>query len=300
MEENIESKYTRDINCLREKDKNIRINGLKRLMQSIPNESTVDVQLLFASKLKSSLLDLLKDPADKCKELSVSFLSTLIKSKRIIHEDIPSIISTLHSRVGSMPIAETCEEVRVAETQLLLEIMENYTQVIPPIISEVTDIFAKLGKDKCPQIKNLVSAGIIFLCTNGLRFSSSKLLEGIRLNLSHQQFKVRCATLEAVGALSLNESGIAEELHQDFKKAQVDRRTEVKIMAYNVITEILTHIAYPELKKIEGKYVYLMFGGFSDEECTGKIAEHLINIFERIRKSAEEYGEDCSNATDEC
>ena len=299
MEENIEAKYTRDINCLREKDKNTRINGLKRLLQSLPNEPQSQLQQLFALKLKQALLDLLKDPADKCKELSVSLLSYLVNSQAIQYDDIPAVLTTLHSRLAAEPCPESCEEVRVIEIQLLLDIMEKYTSNLPLNMAEITDILSKQGKDRCPQVKNSVSAGIIFLCTSGLRFSCKKLLEGIRANLTHQQYKVRSSAIEAIGALGLNESGIAEELYIDFKKSQVDRRAEVKQIAYATIKEILTHIAYPDLKKIEGKYVYLLLGGLGDEDCAAKIPEYLSQVFARIRKSAEEYSEDCSEAISE-
>lgn len=299
MEDNIEAKYTRDINCLREKDKNVRISSLKRLFQVLPNETQDNVHQLFAQKLKSPLLDLLKDPSDKCKELSVDILSVLIKSKRILSDDIPAIITALHSRLGIDPCPETCEEVRISELKLLIDIIQEYSSAVHPILSEVTDILSKLGKDKCPGIKNIVSNGIIFLCTNGFRFSSKKLLDGIRNNLNHQQFKVRALALEAIGALSLTEIGIAEELYNDFKKIQVDRRVEVRQTNYKIITEILLYIAYPELKKIEEKFVYLILGGFSDEECSINISECLSKVFARIRQSASEYDEDCSDAVNE-
>ena len=299
MEANFDTKYTRDINCLREKDKNIRIQGLKRIIQALNDQPLEEVHQLFASKLKLPLLELLKDPSDKCKELAVEFLFLLISSKKILFDDIPFLISSLHSRLGTEPSLETCEEIRIQEIKLLSKIIENYTLCIPPIMSEVTDILFRLGKDKCPQVKNIVSSCIIFLSTNGLRFSSKKLLEGIRNNLSHQQFKVRSSTIEAIGALSLNESGIADELFLDFKKTQVDRRTEVRLTAYNVITEVMINLNYVELKKIEGKYIYLMLGGFSDPDCENKIQNLLNKIFIRIRQSAAEYQEDTAEAVDE-
>lgn len=299
MEDRVDAKYARDVNCLREKEKNIRVGGLKRLIQALPSEKTEEIQGLFTQKLKFALLDLLKDPADACKELAVELLGSLIRAKHVLYDDIPAVIMALHSRLATDPCLETCEEVRIVEIQLLLQIMRDYPSNLPPNMAEVTDILAKLGKDRCPQVKNCVSTGVVFLCTSGMRFSCKKLLEGIRNNLTHQQFKVRSATIEAIGALALNESGIAEEIYHDFKKSQIDRRVEVRQIAYSTITEILLNISYPDLKKIEGKYVYLLLGGLSDEECTGKIPVFLTQIFEKVRKSAEEYGENCCDAMSE-
>ncbi|OMJ72954.1 hypothetical protein SteCoe_28490 [Stentor coeruleus] len=298
MEDSLEVKYTRDINCLREKDKNVRINSIKKLTASITKEPQDQVQQLFASKLKGPVLELIKDPADKCKELSIDLISSLLKQNKILYDDIHSIITSLHGRLGIDPCQETCEEVRISEMKLILDIMSLYSNGLQPMISEITDILAKLGKDKCPQVKIQVSSAIMFICGQGLRFSSKKLLEGIRANLSHQQFKIRSCTLEAVGTLCLHESGLAEELFVDFKKTQIDRRSEVRQMAYGVMTDILTNMNYVELKKIEGKFIYLILGGLNDEECFDKNCEYLEKIFKKIRKSAEEYGENPHESLD--
>lgn len=289
MEENLEVKFGRDINCLREKDKNVRINSLKRLDQSLFKEPPGSLAGFFAVKLKAPLLDLLKDPADKCKELTVAILSKLVKLEGILNEDVAAVIKALHGRLGVEPVQETCEEVRIAEMDLLALLIEKFMPCVQPIISDVTDIYARLGKDKCPAVKNQVAAGIIYIAKHGLRFGSKKLLDSVKANAGHQQFKVRCLALEAMGALSLHDSGVAEELFPEFKKSQVDRRMEVRLQTYALIHEILMHLNYVDLVKIEGKFVYLLLGGLADEECAEKIKNWLLQINSRVFKTWQEY-----------
>lgn len=294
MEADLEARFLRDINCLREKDKNTRINSLKRIQQSLFKEPEESIKHLFSFKLKSPLLDLLKDPADKCKELTIDILLKLCKNSSIPYEEIPSLITALHSRLGVDPCQEGCEEVRIAEMNLIQIVLENYTMCIQPIITEVTDILSKLGKDRCPQVKNSVSVSIVFLAKNGLRFGSKKLLDGIRDNSNHQQFRVRCLAIEAIGSLCLHDSGIAEELYPEFKKSQVDRRQEVRGQTYSVLTEILTHLNYKDLIKIEGKFIYLLLGGLCDEDCSEKVKSFLVQVSERIFSVSKEFGQNDS------
>lgn len=295
MEAELEARFLRDINCLREKDKNTRINSLKRIQQSLFKENPDSIKALFSYKLKSPLLDLLKDPADKCKELSIDILSNLSKNSLIPHEEIPALITSLHSRLGVDPCQETCEEVRIVEINLLQTVLEKYTICIQPVISEVTDILARLGKDRCPQVKNSVSNGIVFLVKSGMRFGSKKLLDGVRDNCNHQQFKVRCLALEAIGSLCLHDSGIAEELYPEFKKSQLDRRQEVRIQAYSVLTEILLYLNYQDLIKIESKFVYLLLGGLCDEDCSEKVKNWLLQVSQRIFAVSKDFNQNDSD-----
>jgi hypothetical protein len=289
--EALDVKYGRDINCLREKDKNVRINALKRLEQELFKEEISSLRHLFAGKMKGPLLEVLKDPADKCKELAVEIIRKMLVGDHIEVDDVYLVLKGIHSRLAVEPCLETCEEVRIAEMGLVSIILEKFVKFIQPCISDVTDILARLGKDKCPAIKNQVSSAVIFIAKNGLRFGSKKILDGIRSNSSHQQFKVRCLSLEAFGALSLHDSGVAEELFIEFKKAQVDRRPEVRLQTYAVVNEILTHMNYADLVKIEGKFVYLLIGGLNDEECAFKVQEWFTSASFRVFQAAQDYGE---------
>ena len=296
MEADLEARFLRDINCLREKDKNTRINSLKRIQQSLFKEPEESIKHLFSFKLKSPLLDLLKDPADKCKELSIDILTKLCKNSSVPYEEIPSLVTALHSRLGVEPCQEACEEVRIAEMNLIQIVLENYTMCMQPIITEITDILSKLGKDRCPQVKNSVSVAIVFLARHGLRFGSKKLLDGIKDNSNHQQFRVRCQAIEAIGSLCLHDSGIAEELYPEFKKSQVDRRHEVRSQTYSVLTEILLHLNYKDLVRIEGKFIYLLLGGLCDEDCSEKVKTSLVQVSERIFAVAKEFGQNDSES----
>lgn len=276
-----DGKYNRDINCLKDKEKATRIGGLNRLISSAKTET--DLLSLFG-KLKFPLLDLLKDPADKCKELAVNLLQTFVVTTSVQSEDLSFVIQCVHSRVGQEVQQESCEEVRIAVLKVVLEIINWYTPFIHLELSKITDIVAKAGKDKFPAAKLLAGEISMNLCAKCPKVGNyaRKIVEAFRPNLFHQQFKVRINALEAIGQLvSLPEAqNLIPDLYADFKKVQLDRKIDVIQCLNSTIFKILSHLQNESRDNCEGKLSYLLLCSDSNsasllsEICSDRIGEH--------------------------
>lgn len=270
-----DGKYNRDVNCLRDRDKSTRISGLQRILNAVDSEPNL-VELFV--RIKANLIELLADPTDKCKELAVKLLEFFVKNNSIPPEDIPHVLQGIHNRVGVEPSLETCEEVRIGLVNLLFLLCKIYSEFIHIDLQRVTDIVAKGFKDKCPIIKILsgeILAYLSCICKK-LGFYARKILENCIGNLYHQQYKVRINCLQSICGLVQCEGAyeLVGNLYKDFKKVQLDRRSEVADMLNSVVFQILKAVPSSYLAEVEGKFCYLLLSGEKKKEkCLEMIEE---------------------------
>ena len=276
-----EGKYNRDVNCLKDKDKNTRLGGLDRLISSSKTE--VDLLGLFA-KVKFPLLDLLKDPADKCKVLAVNLIDTFISTSSVPPEDLSLVTQCIHARLGQETQQESCEEVRISLLKVIFQLIKIYSNFIHLELSKLTDIVARAARDKFPAAKLLAGEITINLCELCPKVANyaRKLVDSFRPNLFHQQFKVRISSLESIGQLvSLSEAqNLISELYPEFKKVQLDRKTNVIESLNSVLHKILSHLKEEFRDSCEGKLAYLLLcSDFNcvpllTEICSDRVGEH--------------------------
>jgi hypothetical protein len=270
-----EGKYNRDINCLRDRDKNVRLGALNRLLSCVDIEHD-KVNMFF--RLKIHLIELLNDPTDKCKELCAQLLKAFVLYNSIPPEDLSLVIKGFHSRIGLDPALETCEEIRVSLINILFDICKVYRECIYIEIQRITDIVARSCKDKCPAIKITSGDIIIYLCETDKKIGLywKKIFDCIKPNIYHQQYKVRINSLQAIGKLTQCESAyqLSLELYTDFKKVLLDRRPEVHMILYEIIHDILLKLPETYLQDVEGKLCYLLLFEESDD------LKRLENLFQ--------------------
>ena len=81
----------RDINCLGDRDRMTRKNGLTRLERALKKEKRTDlVAKLFAGELHKPLLACFGDPLEKCRELALGILEIMFHPCycRVIHANV--------------------------------------------------------------------------------------------------------------------------------------------------------------------------------------------------------------------
>ncbi|KAG5189377.1 hypothetical protein JKP88DRAFT_286753 [Tribonema minus] len=115
-------KLQRDVNCLSDPDRTTRRRALSKLDKVLVGaDSSKDGS--YASVLGAYFTQLLRDPVEKCRELSAGLLISLVART----EDTPDvtlplvevIVPTVCARIGSTPVEETAEEVRLLLLKLL-------------------------------------------------------------------------------------------------------------------------------------------------------------------------------------
>lgn len=283
--------FAREINCLKDAQKAIRLPALQRLHSDLPHLSPSDLQELFPV-LRKPLLDLLSDPVDKCRELTVSLLSTL--NTKMTDFEAKSVLEAMNRRLP----AESVEEIRLMEVRLVQEIVTKWSERLDNAVGEVGALVAKAFQDPFPLVKQ--EAANLLQCLSlhfrpHLSLLSSLLLPACLPCLTHQHSKVRLSTLQALGTLlhTTGSSGLLQPLYLVFKqKMRYDRAAAVRKALYEVMAQCLLGYTYEELGlevDLEGKGLYtmetllnyLLISGLGDAEMAPSVSELLTNVSNR-------------------
>lgn len=280
--------YTRDINCLKDAQKAIRLPALQRLNADLPNLSSSDLSTLFPD-LRKPLLDLLSDPADKCRELTVSLLSAL--NGKMTEFEAVGVLEALNRRLP----AENVEEIRLLEVKLVREIVEKWCETLGNAAGEVGVLVAKAFKDPFPLVKQ-EAASLLECLSLHFREHLSLISTPILLSsvpcLTHQHSKVRVNTLHALGTL-LKATGSCDlliPLYPVFKqKLRYDRAAAVRKTLYEVLAGCLLEYSYEALMleveldgkglcRLEVQLTYLLISGLGDAEMVTTVNDLLTKV----------------------
>jgi len=280
--------FAREINCLKDAQKAIRLPALQRLHTDLPHLSPSDLQELFPA-LRKPLLDLLSDPVDKCRELTVSLLSTL--NAQMPDFEAENVLEAMNRRLT----AESVEEIRLMEVKLVQEIVTKRSEVLGNAVGEVGALVAKAFKDPFPLVKQEAASLLQCLAVHfsaHLSLLSSQILQSCIPCLTHQHSKVRLSTLHALGTLlhTTGASDLLQPLYPVLKqKLRYDRAAVVRREVYEVLAECLLRYSQEALRlevDLEGKGLcsveillnYLLISGLGDPEMAAFVSELLTRV----------------------
>lgn len=306
------SQYAREINCLKDNQKAIRLPALQRLCSELPKLPIAEVQVFFSQHLKKPLLDLISDPVDKCRELSVSLLIEFAKTLPNLSNDATDIVETVARRLTTPHMAEGVEEIRLLEVKLVKETVRKWWEALIPALNDLGYVLSKAFLDPFPQVKLEAAELLELICrATGLRVGlcASPICAGALENLTHQHSKVRLATLHSLGVL-FEKTGNCDLLKTLFpilkQKLRHDRTIAVRSTLYEVLRDWLLTFPYESLiyqVDLEGKstlttaetqLTYLLLSGLGDSEVqiSTAIPNYIAIISQRRISLASEYQED--------
>ena len=306
------SQYAREINCLKDSQKSIRLPALQRLCAELPTRPAAEVQAFFSQHLKKVLLDLLSDPVDKCRELSASLLTELVKTLPDLSTDAIDLVESVARRLTTVHLTEAVEEIRLLEVKLVKEIVRRWWEGLIPALSDLGYVLAKAFQDPFPQVKHEAAELLELVCrSTGLRVGlcASTICAGALENLTHQHSKVRVITLHALGVL-LEKTGNCDLLKTLFpilkQKLRYDRTTAVRSTLYEVLRDWLLTFSYESLTyevDFEGKAMatraetqlsYLLLSGLGDSEVqiSSAIPQYFAQVGQRRLFLASEFQEE--------
>lgn len=210
-------KFRRDINRISDADRMTRKRGLQKLLDDLPWKAIKQkrsLEKLLNDNIVHLLIDGLADPVEKCRELTISLLSSsfmVIRSGPTIVGVVLKMIRALCDRISDIPSKETAEELRLQILELLKMIMKDESFIIffGKDTSEVADvILAAMSKellDTFPAAKRAcaeIVCAISEFSPLSVRMSFKPLLKSLIGNATHQHSKTRSATLQVVELIS--------------------------------------------------------------------------------------------------
>mmetsp|Transcript_52749 Transcript_52749/g.112873 ORF Transcript_52749/g.112873 Transcript_52749/m.112873 type:complete len:1279 (-) Transcript_52749:88-3924(-) len=222
----------RDINCLGEDQLGVRLQSLQKmerlLVKRIDNLSTDIVDAAADATLKP-LLKRMKDKSEKCRELAVKILRSLVENSSDLSVMLPYIFPTLVARLGCedldgiahLPEAmrpdpeqkpteiarpvEDSEEVRLELGHFVAMLLARCNQgQIYSYIDEATGLLRAQAMDPFHEVKALACETMISFCHNHtemLLHFAEPMGRSLTSCLTHNHAKIRIAALRAIVAV---------------------------------------------------------------------------------------------------
>mmetsp|Transcript_11879 Transcript_11879/g.27044 ORF Transcript_11879/g.27044 Transcript_11879/m.27044 type:complete len:1302 (-) Transcript_11879:50-3955(-) len=222
----------RDINCLAEDKQGVRQQSLLKLenllVRQMDTLSSDVVDAVLDATMKP-LLKRMKDRSEKCRELAVRILRSLIENASSLSATLPYIFPILVTRFGcedldgvahlpevmrpnpeqkptelSRPIEES-EEVRVELARFVASLLSRCTQAqVLSYIDECTGLLRAQTMDPFHEVKVLGCETMIAFCHNHtemLLHFSEPMGRALTSCITHNHAKVRIASLRALTAV---------------------------------------------------------------------------------------------------
>ena len=203
--ENILRNITRFINGLTDENRNTRKKALegitKEILRRKPQLEPGDVQEILNEILKN-LLQILSDPVEKCRELSLCFMTDCLKIVPEPHEFLSFAIPVVVQRLGQQDIVETSEEMRLSLVKLLLMLVESCKKRMGPYVDDMVKILQRTIVDPYPEVKKEschCSSALAKAVPEFFHMQSETLIKPLLMSVSHQHSRVRVEVVKAIG-----------------------------------------------------------------------------------------------------
>lgn len=148
----------RNINCLLDKERNIRLKALKDFDKNLLSEENDAVLSKFwRDHLLKPLVLIYDDKVEKLREIAINITTQLIERFEV-KEEAQVIIPGIVERMNKIPYAEPSEEVRLEFLDLLELLLDKDPQQFIPQLTDVCIMLSKVLLDSNPDMKNKASA----------------------------------------------------------------------------------------------------------------------------------------------
>lgn len=211
----------RDINCLTDADRNTRRGAVIRLEKTLLSGGKTPsnfVRRVFLEDLQKPLFRMFADQVEKCRELSISMTLRFVDIISLDDLDnvLPLLLAALLGRLRSLPFPEQSEELRLEALRLLSHLFDVSKERLCPFASDILDAVSKALTDSCPDAKkeccDITKKVSAHFEPERVSRAGGPLVAALLANLRHQQWKVRRATLDSLGALMSLEAPMLDHM----------------------------------------------------------------------------------------
>lgn len=189
---------------LKSESREQRRSTLKSLDDQL--KATPDEQLAEAfNVLHLSLVACVADETEKCRELTISLLGSLLQRLPASDYYLTYVVPAIRKRITSTS-SEPSEEIRLALVQLLHSIIKHYgkSTSLVPFFDDFVEILVKTSSDDCPPVKQetcFVAMSLANSSPKDFHMRSETLCMSILSIFQQRPFKVRVAAIQCIGNL---------------------------------------------------------------------------------------------------
>ncbi|CAG9093332.1 unnamed protein product [Plutella xylostella] len=208
LEDNPKGVLEQHIASLQSESKIARKHALLKINEEVfenPANKDCDLTVVFP-EIYAYVLKSFSDASEACREAAALIISNFIEQLPLNDYYLTYILPVIVRRIGCSEIVEESEEIRLVLIELVHKILEKYkvTHLLSPFINELTSILTKTAADPYPKVK-LEACECIIMVTKVLQrdfhFQSESYVKPLLSNFAHQHFRVRVASIKAIGAV---------------------------------------------------------------------------------------------------
>ncbi|XP_045497343.1 dynein axonemal assembly factor 5 [Colias croceus] len=208
LQDNPRAALEQYLTALQSESKMTRRNALHKINEEIfnnPANSDCDLAIVFPD-IYAYVLKSFSDESEACRENAITIISNFIQRLPLNDYYLTYIFPVIVRRIGCPEIVEESEEIRLVLMELVHSIIDKYkgSHLLTPFFNDFTSILTKTSTDPFPKVK-LEACECIILLTKVLQrdfhFQSESFVKPVLSNFAHQHFRVRVASVRAIGAI---------------------------------------------------------------------------------------------------
>lgn len=197
-------RLTRYTNSLGDPNRATRKRGLEGIQRELfPSVDGNPVVVATVYKdLQASLVKLVSDPVEKCRELAISLIHKYVELTQGVELVLPVMVPCFVQRLGQVEITEPSEELRLQLSSLATTLvqlaqkqsslyLDDFIRVLQQLL---VDPFYEVRKEACKCASILAKA-----IPEYFHQQSESLIKPLLHSISHQHSKVRVAVVNAIG-----------------------------------------------------------------------------------------------------
>ncbi|CAF1284107.1 unnamed protein product [Adineta steineri] len=241
-----ESEMNRNIVLLSDSNKITRQKALQSLCNDFKSRlSDNDNNLSPPSNTLESMLKILSDPAEKNRDLALTYISMYTTKycteENSIDKALSLIIPALVQRLGTNDIIEPSEEIRLKSITLLYELCRIYPNGnrLGLYLNEWVIILKRTIIDPYPEVRKLsceLTSKLAAKCHEKFHLMSESLIKPIIETMKHQHAKIRVEAINALGnVIRYGNNKSVEDSVSPLAQRFFDHTSTVRLAVINVV-----------------------------------------------------------------
>lgn len=214
MAAEITQRISRHINSLNDPDRTTRKKGLEGIKKELFSQSH-DQKVVFITykenQLQPSLIKLISDPVEKCRELAIALIENYVDTTNDVETVLPAIVPCLIARLGQIELVEPSEELRLQLSELATRLvslankrnglyLDDYIKILRELL---IDPYSEVRKEACKCASILAKS-----VPEHFHLQSESLIKPLLHSISHQHSRVRVAVVNAIGKYRSNSNNL--------------------------------------------------------------------------------------------
>ncbi|CAB0008289.1 unnamed protein product, partial [Nesidiocoris tenuis] len=236
-------------------------------LKKIVGQADADLLLDVRAKLQNQLIISLQDRAESVREGALIVSKSLIERLPADGAYVAPLVPALYARVCHRDDRECSEELLALMAEFAILLVEKYGRDLAPYVVEIVEMICQLLAEPSPQIKTTSSLLVVSFSKNLPRetfCNTGKLWRPLVTNITHQRWRVRVSTVEAIEWLMLKgDNKFVAEVTPSLNKKMLDSMHQVRLALVKLAGHWLVKL--PDRYSFFSHLIPIVLSGLADD-----------------------------------